>query len=91
VTRRRAEALRRLGGPDLDKERKKNAMNGEQKVWALVTWAVVLLLGWLVWNIANYNIRSLEAQPSQPATADVLRCVNACATSCAASIEEGDL
>lgn len=36
ATRKRAAALRRLGGPDLDAERRANAMNGEQKVGVLM-------------------------------------------------------
>lgn len=84
ATRKRAEALRRLGGPDLDAEQRANAMNGEQKVWVLTAWAIAALLGWLIWSVAGYYSRALDANPSP---ASIMGCVNQCAASCASAAE----
>jgi hypothetical protein len=83
--RRRAEALRRLGGPDLDEERKKNAMNGEQKTWVMSFFIGASVIAWGIWNIANYNVRAraLEAE-TRPSVGETLSCVDACAHSCLA-------
>jgi hypothetical protein len=83
--RRRAEALRRLGGPDLDEERKRNAMNGEQKGWVLVTGILGSLIAWGIWNLADFNIRAraIEAE-TRPSAEETLACMNACTRSCLA-------
>jgi hypothetical protein len=81
---KRADALRRLGGPDVDAEKKRNAMNGEQKTWLLSIMTVSVLLGWLIWNFASYQAaaRSVEAR-SRPSADEVVACVSQCATACA--------
>jgi hypothetical protein len=83
--RKHREALRRLGGPDLDEERRKNAMNGEQKAWVLTAWAIAAVLGWAIWNFANYHVSALDARPN-PET--VLHCIDQCAASCAAAADD---
>lgn len=88
AARRRADALRRLGGPDLDAERKKNAMSGEQKMWTLVIWAIAALLAWGVWNLASYQTAAATlAASTRPTTDEVLACVTHCAASCAAAAD----
>jgi hypothetical protein len=84
AARRRAEALRRLGGSDLDAERRKNAMDGEQKAWVLTAWAIAAVAGWGIWNWANH----VNALASQPAPETVLRCIDQCAVSCAAAADD---
>lgn len=83
--RRRAEALRRLGGPDLDEERKKNAMTGEQKTWVMSVSIIGSLIAWGIWNLADYNARAraLEAE-TRPSVEETLVCVDTCARSCLA-------
>lgn len=81
--RRRAEALRRLGGPDLDAERKKNAMNGEQKAWVMTVMSGAVLLGWVAWNVTAYYAAAAERGPSP---AEVLHCVDQCALSCVGEV-----
>lgn len=83
--RKRAEALRRLGGPDLDAEQRANSMNGEQKVWVLIAWAIAALLGWGIWNWAGSYNRSLDAAPSRQV---IMMCVDQCVASCASAAEE---
>jgi hypothetical protein len=84
AARRRADALRRLGGPDVDEERKRNAMNGEQKGTVLIAMTGAILVGWIAWTIASYNTTAAALEASaQPTTEAVLNCVNYCARSCA--------
>jgi len=84
VSQRRAEAMRRLGGPDLDEERRKNAMSGDQKMWVMLVMSGATLLGWVVWNIMTYHTTTAAlAARSRPSPASMLTCVNRCAESCA--------
>jgi len=88
--RARAEALRRLGGPDVDEERRKNAMNGDQKMWVMLVMSGATLLGWVVWNIMTYHTTTAAlAARSRPSPASMLTCVNRCAESCAGQDGEG--
>jgi hypothetical protein len=87
---RRAEAMRRLGGPDLDKERRENAMNGDQKMWVMVVMSGATLLGWVVWNIMTYHTAAAAlAARSRPSPASMLTRVNHCAESCVGQDVEG--
>lgn len=72
ASRKRAEALRRLGGPDLDAERKKNAMNGEQKAVVMVVMTVATLLGWCAWNFAAYHTSAAEREASSRPTPEAI-------------------
>lgn len=80
------DALRRLGGPDVEAERKKNAMSGEQKFWALAVTVVASLLAWVAWNVNDYNSRvaALEAS-SRPSAEETLMCIDTCSRSCLSS------
>jgi len=80
---RRAEALRRLGGPDVLEEERKKRMDGDQKLWAIGIVTVAMSLGGLVFAIFSYHVRlaALEAS-TRPSTDAVLFCVDSCARSC---------
>jgi len=87
---RRAEAMRRLGGPDLDKERRENAMSGDQKMWVMLVMSGAALLGWVVWNIMTYYTAAAAlAARTRPSPASMLTCVNRCAESCMGQDIEG--
>ena len=77
---RREETLRRLGGPDVVAERKKKEMTPEGKFWTTIWFFVSVVLAFGIWRISEYKLE--EVRHPGPDTAEVLACVNSCATAC---------
>lgn len=82
--REREDALRRLGGPDVGAERRKNAMNGDQKALTLTVMFAAAVIGFGIQQFAAYHMSRAGMQPT---TDEILSCVNACSRSCAAGAE----
>jgi hypothetical protein len=76
----RAEAMRRLGGPDVDAERKKNAMSGDNKAFVVLVVSAALLIGWGVWQYAQYKT-ACALHPAVDA-AEVVHCMDTCSRTC---------
>ena len=79
--RKREDALRRLGGPDVGVERRKNAMNGEQKFWVTLWLFAAVVVGFAIHQFAAYNVARANTRPT---TEEIIACANACTRSCAA-------
>ncbi len=76
------EALRRLGGPDVDAERKKNAMTSNDKLLTVFWVCVALVLMFLTWRGFDYMLQVARLpQPeldSNAVRACMYQCVNTC-------------
>jgi hypothetical protein len=77
----RDEALRRLGGPDVNAEQRKKAMNGEQKTFVLIGAMVLSVAAWGFWLLEQYNVETARMRPT---TEEIISCMNTCTRSCSA-------
>jgi predicted SpoU family rRNA methylase len=77
----RAEAMRRLGGPDVDAERKKNAMTGGDKSFSIAVVSAAVVIAWGIYQLTQYNIARAMHPPVDRSA--IVVCMDSCARQCA--------